>query len=781
MTNHYRSSTVQTNRLGNSITAKKRTLPPPLRDRRWPLADPIVQKPKFSLWQGNWPATLASIAAISGVAGMVCGGAWLSWQMIFNPEAANWQPRFLPAWSQVPISTLETPQTLTQIEMSVLESGKTIGEAVPVKAADSPHQPALLIPILEQQAIAEIRVYQPVGNSPDPDLSNATPTREPSLALPLPTQQEQFYQLVSKLPINGPAESFVIDPLITSNSDRQGSSHPLPLTKIQPFSAKVPTNGVWLNLTGEHKEGDTKILYGQVIHYNPSVGHLSVMLPWTSPAGEIPTWQEVTGGGEPELMVDQSQGLEPLFLMYQIKPRKFALNPLELDPIVLTQPALSQKQYKDALLLAKNQLWSPALQLMAGVKQQYQQKSQPFSAAAQAQLDLILYHAKITQTQASAPWSTPRQQAIAELMDGRWKDALQVFEAALEADVEMVNFLVENGDRLWEPIEATLRVNPDQADVKAWGALIIAARENRDAAIAWMLEQNSSSATDNRILDLLDQLMAAKFDAETASNHPSKIVGSVEAIAEINPIDWLTPKRTDPLELAEGQVWYRVQVAGFHDGKAWMRSPFTNLTLPEIAPARRLWKQLGLHADAQIQILSWMPNGEKRTTVTTVKALRLNNGTLELLTLGAPLPGVPLGSAVTRPMGLTTAALKWLEPQMITLAELAQNNPQWVAAILPALWQELQRSGQVTNGAMPDSALMLQQLGNWLVQSVDLTGNDQPDAVLTLRSNTVNIATPTGNTSQTRTLIFDETGALIYSDPRDRKSASRKGGKEKGG
>ena len=35
------------------------------------------------------------------------------------------------------------------------------------------------------------------------------------------------------------------------------------------------------------------------------------MLSWTSPNGQLPKWQQVTGGGAKELVIDQTVGLEP--------------------------------------------------------------------------------------------------------------------------------------------------------------------------------------------------------------------------------------------------------------------------------------------------------------------------------------------------------------------------------------------------------------------------------------------------------------------------------------
>jgi len=50
------------------------------------------------------------------------------------------------------------------------------------------------------------------------------------------------------------------------------------------------------------------------------------MLPWTT-TGLVPQWQ-VTGGGFPELVVNQTVDLEPQLRVYQVKPLQFILNPM---------------------------------------------------------------------------------------------------------------------------------------------------------------------------------------------------------------------------------------------------------------------------------------------------------------------------------------------------------------------------------------------------------------------------------------------------------------------
>jgi hypothetical protein len=221
--------------------------------------------------------------------------------------------------------------------------------------------------------------------------------------------------------------------------------------------------------------------------------------------------------------------------------------------------------------------------------------------------------------------------------------------------------------------------------------------------------------------------------------------------------------------LATGEIWYQIQVIGFHDSVLWHEFPFSDLQLPRYKGSDFLWKHLGLHNDPNLQIIVWMPNGEQQTIATTVKALQFQDGSLKLLAAGKAIPDadptkIALTGALTgngsmsKPLAVSNLALEWRSPQTLTLKELNQQNPQWVNAIVPVLWYELQLGGEVLPGLQPSPEMMLTQMSDWLVQLVDLTGNDKPEAILTLKPD------PTRQYSRPRTLILEDTGVLIYSE-----------------
>jgi hypothetical protein len=252
-------------------------------------------------------------------------------------------------------------------------------------------------------------------------------------------------------------------------------------------------------------------------------------------------------------------------------------------------------------------------------------------------------------------------------------------------------------------------------------------------------------------------------------DHPGKIVGSVLPVAEVKAADWLQSQSNVSLQLAEGKVWYQVRVAAFHDGEDWVRAPFTSLPVPRIEPGRRLWKVLGLNLDSQIQIGVWAANGEEKSVAATVRAVQFRNGALQLLAEGDGIAGATpadfsAGKTWPRGVAFTAKKVQWLKPQLTVLAELKKDRPELVTGMLESLSEELQAAGQLPGNRGLNVERMLQQSGNWPVQLIDLTGNKLPEAVLTLSSDAFASGKQPGGSSGERTLIFDDTGALIYSE-----------------
>lgn len=587
-------------------------------------------KPSQSGSKFLWKKALANFVALTvlwGGAGAMGGGAWLSYQLIVDPNASIWINQFLPEWSRLPFASGKSIQTLSQIRASLGQVGLIPGEMLllPKEKSSEREVPDLLVPVMVERRptasivcknpcrqIVELRVYQPVQ-------------------IPYQSYEtEQYYRLASSVAVEGPAESFVIASHTDAN-DSQGSNKSLPLTALSLFEGKVPSSGAWFNLSGQLLRADKKIPYGQVVHYNPTQTHLISLLEWTGAAGKVPSWRQVTGGGEPELAIDQTMGLDPQFTIYQVQPRKFVPNPIQLTAISLEEPALNNPGYQDALRLAKSGLWSPALGMMRALKTK---AKGGWSPQAQAQLDLIKFHANVTQSQAIASWASPSQQVLADLIDGRWNDALQVFEADLGNSSEIATMLKNDGNRIWNRVDAALKVNSQDEGAKAWGALIVGAQEGQRSAAAWLDRlPDTDRETRVRIRGLLDRLGDAVSELETLEGHASKITGSAFPINSIDPEQWQLPEPNQGLKLAKQETWYQVQVTSFFDGRSLVQAPFPDLDLrsfPSIQ-VKRFWKRLGLHADPKIKIEVAMPNGQQKVEVGTVRAFQLRDGMLRLL------------------------------------------------------------------------------------------------------------------------------------------------------
>lgn len=680
-------------------------------------------------------ASLLWIIVLLSSGGLVAGGIWLSLQLFINPDALSSINYLLPEWAKIP-SVNPQPQTLKQIQASLSKQGQILGE--PLKL-ESTLQSTFLIPVLSSQQIVELRVYE---------LTSIVAGQKP--------QAEIQYQLIDQVSIAGIEESFAIAPLLTGEVADSGSSRLLPLTQLRRFEGTTPA-GIWFYLWGERIQGTRAIAYGQIIHYNPSRSHLNLMLPWTSTIGQ-PQWQQVTSSGSPELVVNQTIDLEPQLRVYQVKPAQYFLDPVQLEPISLAEPALNNSAYQKAILLARTGLWTPAWQWLQFIKQQHK-----WSTAAQAQMDLIKLYAQLTNSQAQKAWASPSQEVLAKLIDGRWSEGLQVFQkSSIEDTQEIATLLAADTGRLGNRVDVALRINSARLEVKAWGALITGAKEGRQQAIAWLKQQpKTTQANITYVQNLLKRLEGDFSTPKISASHPSRIIGSVQPITKINLKEWLQLNQT-PLKETD-TYWYQIQISAYHDGKNWQQSPFPNLL-----PVKSLWQQLGLDTDSQIQLITWLPDGQQKITIATVKAVQLRGGVLKLLAAAAEKINETDLSLQRSPLALTQAALEWVQAESVTLADLSQQEqPVELAAILPALWQEIQKSSP-TKTSVPSFEQLFQNFGQLPAQLIDLTGDNLAEVVITIPAETIsalnNSQLDQAKLARMRTIIFSSTGKVLYSE-----------------
>jgi hypothetical protein len=398
---------------------------------------------------------------IIGAGCLVAFSLWTGLWLMIEPDSIIWLNQYLPSSQQISPVQKNPPQTLEAIKNELNQKGFQTAEAIVF-------QPDILLPVLKTspdcstncQRITELRLYQPLANS---FLTSAA---------------KQLYQLKRQLIVGELEESFVIAPLVSAGVSPPGTSKPQPFSSLT-IDPQAPKPGVWLHLTGKRNQ----ILYGQVIHYTPQQSYLSVMAEWTSPTGKIATWQKVAGKTPAELLVDSSVGLEPSFRIYRVQPRQFTLDPLWLVEVNLNKAAINSPAYQSAMALARQGLWSAALKILQSLKETPQ-----WSAEAQAQLELVQLHAEITANQAKMGWANPSQAILAQLIDGRWGEALSLLETIDNSTQmqEVVNLLKKDAGQLGERVRVALQFNPQDTNARIWGGLILSTKEGKGSAIAWL-------------------------------------------------------------------------------------------------------------------------------------------------------------------------------------------------------------------------------------------------------------------------------------------------------
>lgn len=436
---------------------------------------------------------IALASVLAGAAAIVAGSAWLSLEFMKDPRSVVWLNRYLPEGAKIPVSAWDDPKTMAEIQADLDKSGLVAGEPIFVNMTLKSQQKIndLLLPIFRstpksnELRLTEVRVYRTVYN--------------------VTARKKEAFQFINQLTVQELEENFAIEPLVQAKTTNSGSNRSLPFTTIQRYESGAPNNGIWMSAIGHLQQGDVKIAYGQIIYYNPTSTSINALLPWTSTTDELPAWQKVPKGRPAELVVDQTVGLEPDLQTYRLKSiqqnRSIAV---KLEPISITKPAIDNGTLGEALFLARNGLWSPALEMIKSVRQNH---ASDWTIAAQAQMDLVDRHAKITQAQAEQPSAAPVQQILANLIDGRWTRATQLLQPTDESEVLVL--LKTDAGRIQKRINAALSLNNARSDVQTWAALQRVAKQGRSSAIAWLDQQPQDSARIRaQTLEILNQLDA---------------------------------------------------------------------------------------------------------------------------------------------------------------------------------------------------------------------------------------------------------------------------------
>ncbi|RMF65380.1 MAG: hypothetical protein D6742_12560, partial [Cyanobacteria bacterium J069] len=375
--------------------------------------------PKQRRWLGTLLATVLWLGSGSLVTMAGCTAFW----MIVNPGRVNWLSWTLPEWNREAFIRDDTPRSWSTIQTEAVQQNLTLGAplltAAPGKSAGKTS--LVLLPVLAPQPrcnataaclqLVELRAYH----------------LETALEKGERLSSETRLQLGDRLQVSGPPEYGVVSLLAGGTPAGQGSTRRLPLHQIQPIEGTAPRLGGWFLLSGEQRRGNQAIAYGHIGYYDAAQRRIRLLLPWTSLA-QRPRWQAVTGDDAPELVLDQTIGLEPRFTVYQIKPPESG-GLLRLEPIALAQPPFPSQSLENALFLARSGLWSAARAWLEGYKTR---NPNTWNAAAQAQLDVVAMHAAATRAQADRDRASPSQRFATQIIDGRWAAAIALLQSTLQ-------------------------------------------------------------------------------------------------------------------------------------------------------------------------------------------------------------------------------------------------------------------------------------------------------------------------------------------------------------
>ncbi|WP_299493097.1 hypothetical protein [Acaryochloris sp. IP29b_bin.137] len=438
-----------------------------------------------------------NLLLLAGTTITVVGLAWLSYQVITDPDVAFWLNQYLPT-SKGTQTAAHQPRTLQQILKRLQDQKRLPGKPIVLAADGDANSPLtatkdILIPVYNQscsqrpcQQIQALQVYRSL--------------KLPSLLRLF--QGKRYYRLLDRMAVRGPTAEKLAN-LARNPRLVTGSTRPLHLSRLEVYHP-APKPGSWLRLTGLRSEGSATATYGQILYFHPDEARLVLMLNWASPSGEYPRWRQVTGDPQPELVVKQTVGLEPQFAVYRL--HRAPTGDLQMEPISLAKPAFADQGYTQSLLLARSGLWSPAQKKLLVVKKQQPRR---WSPKAQAQLDYINLHAAVAQAQSQQILASQVQTIVARLVNGEWSAALTLFQSPQTDPAEVRVLLAADPGRLSARVDAFLGVNPKDQAAIAWGTLIRHVQDDPKTALAWAQQRTkknkASLETIKKLVKRLDQ------------------------------------------------------------------------------------------------------------------------------------------------------------------------------------------------------------------------------------------------------------------------------------
>ncbi len=578
---------------------------------------PIQENSHSQMW--GIISRMILILIFCSAGGIIVTGGWLAVQLIFHPEQVTWLNPYLPKWSRFSGVENKTDQSLKNIENQLSQKGFSLGEKK--LFIDDENQEYALIPIIKNNVQCKLSCEEIVGIKVYIIIDN--------------DQEQKYYRLQSEINLN-------------SYMDEDSKS--LPLTKLIKFDDHAPDTGIWLNVYGQVQDKKTSS-YGKIIHYNLKENNLAVILDWHNKNDDLPYWQQVTGDQTPELIISQELGLEPNLQVFQLKSSSFVPNPYQLEEIFISQISILEdknkeekekyeKDYQNGVLLAQNGLWKSAYMVLNSLK-----TTSIWNGETQSQLDLIKLHADVTESQEYRAWTNVSDQMMANLINCSWSNAILTFQSAnIEQKSAIVKIFKDDGYNMSKKIELALQINPNDENLQTLYIMILTSKSGYKKAMSWLDSQKENSAeTKKKIQDLSSEIEDIFLVKVNVPIHPGEIVATAEPLLSINPDEWIQPLvNADgsplPLELAQSESWYQVEISQFYDGKSIRKEPFNDLRVSSIISAQYLWKLLSLDSDPRILITINLADSQKQQSILAViKAARIKDGKLYVLASGEKL------------------------------------------------------------------------------------------------------------------------------------------------
>ncbi|MEL7504746.1 MAG: hypothetical protein AAFN18_20015 [Cyanobacteria bacterium J06554_6] len=693
----------------------------------------MVQPGKSSLLSRM--AVWLLIAGTSILAGsLVVSGV----RLIVDPYSENWLKTTFPALGPTDAAPV---QSLQAIRDELQGEGLTLGTAVRWPVDND--RTDWIFPVLKRPSscglgetacatTVALRIYRPETGPAGEDL----------------------FKLINTINVQGPEESFVTAPLLGTASQVASVDRPAAISQLTLFETPYSERS-WLMLEGQQKFGTTNIRYGQIFSYNPRSARVTTVLSWTSPTHKAPYFKDLDGTGKPEVVVDQTVGLEPRLQGYTfIDNQPPQLREISLFTSVYAEPPATSV-YEKSLQLARSGVWSHALQMMETARETL---GQDWTPAAESQLNLIAAHAQVAHDQTERNWSSRRQQTLAYLIDGQWERALADLEEKPISYQRMLDQFKTDFSRLWRRVQAHLEIHPTDEAAQVWGALLVTARQNPEAAEDWLKEQRRSKSAQERFDELLimakggpsvlenlalgDETDPAA-DVELVANIPARyrrLLGEVQRVADPGP-GWQRLGDAEP-ELIGDQAWYQVRIQMVGDERGWLPANSADLS----GMGQNALPLLGLQTFSQLQLIAWNTDAQAAPTSVTVQGARLEGGQLVLLASGGAIAnfdqsGIPA-------LALSPNALQWLALGT-PLPQFVQTQSSWNTALSSA-----------TSGPLGPYYTYLK------ASTLDVTGDSIPELLLRLDPSELpaDLAARFASSRWPRTIILAATGETLYND-----------------